>query len=264
MAKTESRPMLNSVANALRVLEYLIETGEARVSEIGRELDVTVGTAHRLVGTLVGSGFAEQNASNRRYRPSLKLLVLANRMRTRLGIQDLTHGRLQELTDATHETSNLGILDSDRVLYVDKVFSSQVFGIEAKVGTRLPAYSTALGKVLIAYQDEAVREGYLERIASSRVADSEHPPPDAEAFRKELATALDRGFAEDRGEYLPDVFCVAAPVRNGQGNAIAAVSVSAPRSRFKTGRDEFIVEVKRIADALSGDVRDLGITDLRP
>lgn len=264
MPKTESRPMLSSVANALRVLEYLIETGEARVSEIGRELNVTVGTAHRLVGTLVGSGFAEQNSTNRRYRPSLKLLVLANKMRSRLGIRDLTHNRLEELTEATHETANLGILDSDRVLYVDKVFSDQVFGIEAKVGTRLPAYSTALGKVLIAYQDESAREDYLARIAAALGTDGEHPPPDPAALRKELTAAMQRGYAEDPGEYLPDVFCVAAPVKNARGNAIAAVSISAPRSRYKAGRDGFILEVKRTADALSDDVQNLGITDLRP
>jgi DNA-binding IclR family transcriptional regulator len=264
MPKTENRPMLNSVANALRVLEYLIETGEARVSEIGRELNVTVGTAHRLVGTLVGAGFAEQNPTNRRYRPSLKLLVLANQMRSRLGIRDLTHNRLTELTEATHETANLGVLDDDRVLYVDKVFSDQVFGIEAKVGARVPAYCTALGKVLIAYQDEQAREDYLARMKAGGGTDSDHPPPDAAAFRRELAKVVQNGYAEDHGEYLPDVFCVAAPVSNGLGKPTAAVSVSVPRSRFRTQREEFIAAVKRSAEALSQDVLELGITDLRP
>lgn len=264
MPKTADRPMLNSVANALRVLEYLIETGEARVSEIGRELEVTVGTAHRLVGTLVGSGFAEQNPTNRRYRPSLKLLILANQMRSRLGIREMTHSRLEEMKQATQETANLAVLDADRVLYVDKSVSDQVFALEAKVGSRLPAYCTALGKVLIACGDDAARERYLALLEAERVTDPEHPPPTAAAFRDELARVVKRGYAEDNGEYLPDVLCVAAPVTNGRGNAIAAVSVSALRSRFKARRDGLVLEVQRTAALLSTDLRELGITELRP
>ena len=66
--------MLNSAANALRALECLVERGDVGVSEISRHLDVTVGTGHRILVTLVEMGFAEQNPDTRRYRPSGKVL----------------------------------------------------------------------------------------------------------------------------------------------------------------------------------------------
>lgn len=261
--KAGTRPVLSSVANALRVLEYLVETGEARVSEVGQELKVTVGTAHRLLGTLVAAGFAEQNPANRRYRPSPKLLVLANEMRSRISTRDVTHSRLQMLQNATRETANLAVLDDGRVLYIDKVFSDQVFGIEARIGARLPAYCTALGKVLVAHQDEAERERYLAAVEAERAAHADNPPPSPTKLRKELATVLKQGYAEDHGEYLPDVFCVAAPITNGRDNAIAAVSISAPRSRFLARREELIREVEAAASAISAELETLGIGDLR-
>jgi DNA-binding IclR family transcriptional regulator len=262
MARAATRPMLSSVANALRVLEYLVETGEARVSEVGQELNVTVGTAHRLLGTLVATGFAEQNPASRRYRPSPKLLELANQMRSRLSTRDLAHNRLELLRTATGETANLAVLDDNRVLYVDKVFSDQTFGIEARIGARLPAYSTALGKVLLAYQDEEERERFIAGMEAERGAQAGNSPPEGAALRKKLAAVLKRGYAEDHGEFLPDVFCVAAPITNGRGHTIAAVSVSAPRSRFLARREQLILEVKAAASAISAEFETLGVSDL--
>src|SRR3954468_3256351 len=107
--------MLSSAANTLRALEYLVESREAGVSSIARALDVTPGTAHRLVSTLVAEGFAEQNGDNRKYRPAAKLLLLADRLRSRHDIRELAHGRLVELADDVHETVNLGMLQAHRV-----------------------------------------------------------------------------------------------------------------------------------------------------
>src|SRR5437763_12119557 len=145
--------MLSSASNTLRALEYLVESREAGVTAIARALDVTPGTAHRLVGTLVGEGFAEQNGDKRKYRPAAKLLLLADRMRSRHDIRELAHGRLLQLADEIHETVNLGMLQAHRVVYLDKVLSDQPFGIEAKVGSRVPAYCTALGRAILAHSE---------------------------------------------------------------------------------------------------------------
>jgi DNA-binding IclR family transcriptional regulator len=253
--------MLKSAATTLRALEHLVEIGEVGVSDVGRHVGVTVGTAHRLVATLVETGFAEQNPSTRKYRPSAKLLRLAQRMRARLNVGDVTHGYLVELGRQVHETVNLGVLRDGEVLYVDKVTSDQPFGIEARVGSRLPAYCTALGKVLMAYQDEPAIEGYLERLDDGDAGDH-RPTPDAGAFRRELDRVRRRGLAEDRGEYLPEVFCVAAPVFSADDRVVAAISITTPRSRFDAGHDELTPLVQATSKAISDVLRELGVTEL--
>jgi DNA-binding IclR family transcriptional regulator len=253
--------MLSSATNALRALEYLVDNREAGVSEIGRALGVTPGTAHRLVGTLLAEGFAEQNGSNRKYRPGPKVLELADRVRGRVDVREVAHGHLVELVERVRETANLGAFQDNRIIYLDKVMSDQPFGIEAKVGSRVPAYVTALGKSILAHSSDVVVDRYLTAMAGGEAGDGAHKPPSVKAFRAELAKVARQGFSEDPGEYMPDVFCVAAPAFGAGPQPLAAVSISVPRSRFRANRKDLVREVREAADALSRELKSLGITD---
>jgi DNA-binding IclR family transcriptional regulator len=261
--KTSAAPAgrrgLNSVTNAFSVLEYLVEAGEAGVSEIARRVGVTVGTAHRLVGTLVEIGWAEQNPDNRKYRPSQRLVAIAHRMRKTLSAREIAHEQLTSLVQAVHETGNLAIFSDRQVLYVDKVTSDQPFGLEARIGSRLPAFCTALGKVLVASLDDSALDDYLALLQTLRRGKQRPMPPPAAAFRQELRRTRERGYALDAGEYLPDVYCAAAPVRASGGRVVAAMSVSAPRSRFEANSDRFVREVCHAAATLSDTLQDLGL-----
>jgi DNA-binding IclR family transcriptional regulator len=258
-AAPAGRRGLNSVTNAFSVLEYLVEAGEAGVSEIARRVGVTVGTAHRLVGTLVEIGWAEQNSDNRKYRPSQRLVAMAHRMRKTLNARELAHEQLTSLVQVVHETGNLAIMSDQQVLYVDKVTSDQPFGLEARIGSRLPAFCTALGKVLVASLDDAALDDYLALLQTLRRGKHRPTPPPVAAFRRELRLTRDRGYALDAGEYLPDVYCAAAPVRASGGRVVAAMSVSAPRSRFEANSDNLVREVCRAAATLSDTLQDLGL-----
>jgi IclR family transcriptional regulator, acetate operon repressor len=237
-----------------------VEAREAGVSEIGRVLDVTPGTAHRLVGTLVAEGFAEQNGDNRKYRPAPKLMTLADQMRSRHDIRMLAHEHLVELAGETHETVNLGMLQDHKVVYLDKVLSDQLFGIEAKVGSRLPAFCTALGRAILAHVDRPTLARYRAAMEDGRAGDEQHAPPPREVFERQLSKVARQGFAEDLGEYLPDVFCVAAAVTDAEQRSIAAISVSAPRSRFRANRKELAAAVQHAAADVSSVARELAIT----
>jgi DNA-binding IclR family transcriptional regulator len=253
--------MLSSATNALRALEYLVDKREAGVSEIGRALGVTPGTAHRLVGTLMAEGFAEQNGANRKYRPGPKVLDLAERVRGRIDVREIAHDRLVELVERVRETANLGALQDNRIVYLDKVMSDQPFGIEAKIGSRVPAYVTALGKSILAHSGDMIVDRYITAMEAGEVGDGAHDPPTAKAFRSELAKVARQGFSEDTGDYMPDVFCVAAPVWGASAQPIAAVSVSVPRSRFRASRNDLVREVREMAEGLSRELNSLGITN---
>jgi IclR family acetate operon transcriptional repressor len=249
--------VLNSAANALRALECLVERGEVGVSEIGRHLGVTVGTSHRILVTLVEMGFAEQNPATRRYRPSGKVLSLAQQMRGRVNARDRVHLHLVELVQVVRESAHLAVLDEGLVLYLDKVASDQPFGIEFRVGSRLPAHSTALGQALLAFDEDVDVETAVK--ASEAIVDE---PVDRKRLQRALRTARNAGVAEDRGAFIADVRCVAAPIRGRHGHVVAAIDIAAPRSRFDAARDQLRAEVQRSAERISEELRQLGVDDL--
>lgn len=248
--------MLSSVSNALRVLEYLVEHGEGGVSEIGRSLNLSPGTVYRLVSTLSYAGFADQNPENRKYRAGFKILEYANAMRSRVEFLDLAHPHLERLAERANETVNLGVLRGDDVVYVERIVSSQPVAVEVKVGSHVPAFCTAMGKVLLAHGENADRESYLDRLAE--LGDQSHTPPDKRRLAKDLQDVESRGYAEDNGEYSPDIMCVAAPVLNTRGMAIAAISASGPASRFRMRREALIPLVEIAGKELTILLNELG------
>lgn len=251
--------MLNSAANALRALECLVERGDVGVSEVSRHLDVTVGTGHRILVTLVEMGFAEQNPDTRRYRPSAKVLTLAQQMRGRVNVRDRVHLHLVELVQVVRESAHLAVLDEGLVLYIDKVASDQPFGIEFRVGSRLPAHSTALGKALVAFDDDIDLDMIVK---SGAAADQVGRPIDRSRLEKSLRSVRSDGVAEDRGELMSDVRCVAAPIRGRHGHVVAAIDISAPRSRFDSARKQLRAEVQQSAERITEELRQLGVDDL--
>jgi IclR family transcriptional regulator, KDG regulon repressor len=251
--------VLHSAANTLRALECLAERGDVGVSEISRHLDVTIGTGHRILVTLSEMGFAEQNPATRRYRPTGKVLVLADQVRRRVNGRDRVHLHLVELMQTVRESVHLGVLDDGLALYVDKVASDQLLGVEFRVGSRLPAHSTALGMALLAFVDGP---GLEAAIAASTAASESTAMPARKKLERLLQVVRDDGVAEDHGEYLPDVRCVAAPIRASHGGVIAAIDIAAPRSRFESARDRLRDEVQRSAERISEQLRQLGVRDL--
>jgi DNA-binding IclR family transcriptional regulator len=252
--------MLSSVANALRVLDLLAERGEMGVSEVGRELDLTTATAHRLVTTLVGSGFVDRDPSTRRYRLSTKILVMAGQVRSRIGLPDILRPILQDIARRTTETINLGVYRDGEVVYLDKIDSEALFRIEIRVGAHVPAYCTGLGKAMLAHQDPQEAERYIS--STKMKAHTPNTITSAGALRSELESIREQGYAIDRGELLSDVWCVAVPVL-ADGRPVAAISISAPRSRFEDKQDKLVKVAVRAAEDASAAISQLGALDTR-
>ncbi len=248
--------MLSSVANALRVLEHLVDAGEAGVSEVARNLRLTVGTAHRLIAALVESGFAEQNPSNRRYRPGPKIVALARKMNQGVDFITLAHSQLERLGSAAGETVNLGVLREEQVVYIDRVTTDQPLTVSVRIGSRVPAFNTGLGKVLLAFGPEDRRKDYEKRV--KKIAAAEGKTIDAKKFSTLLESVQRKGYADDDGEFDPDIACVAAPIVDSSGRAIAAVSVSGLRTRVRDRRDELTGMVRLAAKEISDLLATVG------
>ncbi|WP_455315618.1 IclR family transcriptional regulator [Caballeronia sp. KNU42] len=161
-------------------------------------------------------------------------LSLGNAYGAELDFEALAHETVARVTAESDETSQVGVLDGREVHYIAKADSPRSLSLASTVGVRLPAHCTALGKILLAMLpgDELERRlalGPLERLTEQSITD-------AEELRQRLREAPSQRFAWEECESNPNVACVAAPILNDQGVAIAAISVSLPLSRMNAQR----------------------------
>jgi DNA-binding IclR family transcriptional regulator len=213
-----------SLIKALRVLLALEEASDGKgVSDIARELDLPKSAVHRLLVTFQAHGFVQQESRRRNYRLGPTLARLGLRAAEQYVPRQVARPYLEALAQEMGETVFLGVLAPHGVLIVDKVEHGHVLRVAPDLGTLLPLGQTALGRLLLAFCPPAEQEALL---ASSPTG------PHSPGLPARLRAIAQQGYAVATGEWMPDLSCVAAPIRNGQGQVIAALAVSVPQSRM--------------------------------
>jgi DNA-binding IclR family transcriptional regulator len=222
---------------------------EWRAAEIAAALDAPRSSVHDLLSSLVDTGLLQCRARGR-YRIGWRVVELSETLRATVDVRSCAAPILQELAHKYGETAHLAVLERDRVLYVDKVLGNHVINVSgARVGARLEPHCSAVGKVLLAQceAEELTRHltgKPLRRLTPSTIID-------AAALTRELVSVRRAGCAFDAGETVPEVHCVAAPVRDEMGVVIAAVSITVPASRFGPARQEFTNAVLAAGNRIS-------------
>jgi len=239
---------VQSVDRALDVLEALAaHGGEAGLSEIAATTGLPYGTIHRLLRTLLARGYVRQE-SDRRYALGGALVRLGGAAENMFATWARPY--LARMVELSGETANLAVLEGDFVVYVAQVPSPRRLRMFAEVGRRVPAHSTAVGKVLLA--DRADAAAVLERTGLPRRTDQ--TITSVAAMLAELEAVRERGYALDLGEEETGVHCLAVPVRDGE-RVVAGMSVSGPAERLKAlDLDELARGMRKIADDFGADV----------
>jgi DNA-binding IclR family transcriptional regulator len=232
--KSRARPdAVKSVAKVLDILEHL---GAARrpvsVSDLGRATGFNVSTAFRLVQTLVGRGYAEQQAGHRSYVLGPRVYQLASAYIKGSDLATLARPHLEALRDALGETVYLVILSQGEIVQLGKADGPHVVSASIRSTEREPAYCTATGKVLLSgLAPEAFKE-YLAGVSFH--AYTPQTITSRARLEREIAAVRDQGYALDVEEYAENLCCVSVPVRDPATGAIAAaLSVAMPKLRFK-------------------------------
>jgi IclR family acetate operon transcriptional repressor len=256
---TQDEPTsLRSVNRALTALELVADAGELGVTELGRRLGVHKATASRLAATLADRGLLERDLQTDRYRLGFGLVRLAGAAMARLDLVSSARATLDDLAERTHETVTIGVLSHDDVVSVDQVTGTRSIVSVSWVGKRTPLHTTSTGKVFLAFMGDDERE---RRLAEPLEAATPRSVTSPETMRTQLAEIRRRGYAQTLEELEVGLNAVAAPVRQGDGTVIAALSVSGPSFRLRP------VDLPRIgqqtieaADAVS---RRLGYVERR-
>jgi DNA-binding IclR family transcriptional regulator len=233
MPKNDRAGGTDSVRNALRVLLLLRDRGSARVTDVSAHLGVAPSTAHRLLSTLRAEGFVDQEPGSRRYRLGLTLLTMAREALTDRTLPRLARPHLERLCAEVNETVNLLVLDAAEAMFVDGVEGRHALRVAPRTGDRIPAFTAAGGKVLLAELDEeqvrTLHARGLPRVTEATITD-------VDELLADLRRSRTRGYALNLSESVPDVHAVGVVVRDRCGGPLAALTVSAPASRLGRAR----------------------------
>lgn len=243
---------VNSVVRALSILEVMARARrEVSISELHRELGLSLSTLHRLLATMQKKGFVHQNPNTMKYGLGLKAFEVGSAFASQMGAREYVISLMGELAKLTGETINLAVLDSTEVVFLDKIESKEPLRIGIDIGTRVPSYCSALGKVLLAYLPPEELEAKLALMNFKKY--TQNTITDQERFRREIGTIRQQGFSLDNEEYVPGIRCLGAPIRDRFNRVIAALSVAGPTLRLTDERlPEITRMLKETADKISG------------
>lgn len=215
-----------SVERGLGMLECFTPEHPVRgVRELAREAGVSYSTTQRYVGTLVALGFLKQVAGGR-YCMTLEVTRLGLSTMSGVGLYAQAHDEVIELAYRVGHTAAVAVLDGPDIVLVDRVEESVRLGPAVRGGScpdRLPAYATALGKVLLAFLPGYARRRLLGEIVLARCASG--TITSRRAMRYELSEVAESGQALAESELTEGLLAIAVPLRDGDGEVVAALGL---------------------------------------
>ncbi len=232
LKQKEGRYNIRAVDRAIRILSVLSDGRPRTLTELSEAIEINSSTTFRLLATLACSNYVERIEQSGAYRLGLACLELSRAYHESNDIRQSALPELEMLRDDTKETVHLAVLDKMEVVYVEKLHGLHAIGLmSSRLGGRSPAYCTGVGKVLLAYTDPGLVQSYFEQTGLHRYSDM--TIQSIHELMKHLEEVRSRGYALDRGEHEAEVRCVAAPIFDIRGQAVAAISVSGPAGRME-------------------------------
>ncbi len=215
----------STLSRVVRILEaFGSDRRELGVSEIARRSGLHVATASRLVEQLVGFGLLERTPA-RTVRVGVRLWELALRASPTLTLRDAALPYLEDLHAVIGHHAQLGILDGEQVLFVERLSTPGAVVNYTRVAGRLPLHASSSGLVLLAHAPTELQDRVL---AQPLETFTEHTIASADRLRRTLAEVRTQGYVVCRGHIHPEAAGAAVPLRSGDGAVVAAVAVIVP------------------------------------
>ncbi len=256
MAEHDGQPVegTKSLDRALCVLLEVARKGQRgmTLSECAAVLGYSKATTHRILQTLKRREFLRLDEDRGAFTLGVTNLHLGIEFLESIDFRREALPMLRELAESTGETAHLGRLSGISVVYIEKVESSQAVRMYSRVGDTMPAYSTGVGKAILAFLDDDEIEPHLPESLVRRAANT---ITDRGELRAELRRTRERGFSIDDIENEDGIRCTGAPVFDHTGRIQAAISVAGPASRMTRQRlDDLGPLVRAQADLISARV----------
>lgn len=240
---------LRAVAKAFEALESIRSSKEpVPLNAVASMIGLSKASAIRVLYTLESLGYVRKTRDG---------YMSSDRQAPARVIEELLQsadGPLRKLSQTTGETASLCALFENHIEVVLVVESPQLIRMANTRGRILPPHASSMGKSVTAFQPDDVRERLLRSYGTARI--TETTICDLRAVEEEFERIRRNGYAEDWGESTPDAVCFGAPVKDGSGTVVAAVSVSMPRMRFEgeVHQRALVAAVQATAAEITGTV----------
>ena len=235
--KDKSEYIIQAVSHALDLLEQFHgDIDELGVTELSKRLKLHKNNVFRLLATLESRGYIEQNKATENYRLGLKALELGQTFIKQMGLLRQAKPILEQIVEESNETAYVAIYKENYIVYLDVVETNLTVRVVSRVGSRLPAYCTASGKVHMAYMTEEELDALLHDVKLVPHTSTTITSP--EAINAEMAKIREQGYAFDDEELDLGVRCIAAPIRDYTRRIVGAISISGPTMRISNARTE--------------------------
>lgn len=245
---------VQSLERGLAVIRaFDAEHAELTLSDVARATDLSRAAARRFLHTLVELGYVRSSGRLFALRP--RILELGYAYLSSLGPAQVAMPHLEALVATVRESSSVSVLDGDEIVYVARVSTRRIMTVAISVGTRLPAYATSMGRVLLAAQSDEWLDGYLASVRLSQL--TRQTITDPVRLRAELLRVRQQGWALVDEELEEGLRSLAAPIHSPQGQVIGAINVSAPTRRggIDTLRDEILPHLLSAARQIDDDLK---------
>jgi len=218
-----------SSVKLFQVLELLCQDGPVKAMTLSRELGFNKSSIHRFLNTLMEMGYVVQDNETGLYSASLKVYELGVQVKNRFGISKIAAPILWRLQVEVNAAVNLGVLQNNEMLTLER-FTPDDENVKIIVKAKLPAYCTALGKILLAYLDEESFERYMATTELKAI--TRRTVTDPAEFRAMIAQIRNNGLAVDDRELDENIRSIATPVRDESGLVVAGLSITAAATRL--------------------------------
>lgn len=226
----------SGVVRAIGLLDLIIAEGPLRFAELEERSGLPKATLHRILNELIDERFVLADERALTYSAGYRILEMANRVWTGSDIRMLARDQLLALSALSGETVQIAVHADTHVVVIDHVESTQSVRLSISVGNKAPVYCSGTGKVLLAWCDAERQASIISRISFARY--TPNTVTSLPELHKDLAQISERGYALELEENFLGTNCIAAPIVDHAGQAIAGISITVPT--FRVSVDELV------------------------
>src|SRR5450830_992300 len=241
---------MTSLARGLAVVRAFSDTRRTlTIAQISQKTGIPRAAVRRCLHTLKQLGYADSEVNNFSLRPKILTLGYSYLSSTPLTVS--AQPCLNNITRTLNESCSLAVLDDNEVLYVSRSATARVMSVELNTDSRLPAYCTSLGRVMLAHMSEESLKAYFDKVKLRAFTDK--TVVSQKRLREILAEVRESGYAVIDEELEVGLRSIAVPVRGASGNVLAALNVGAQAARVSRRQmeDEFLPVLLRGSQELS-------------
>ncbi|NLA12722.1 MAG: IclR family transcriptional regulator [Tissierellia bacterium] len=241
---------VQSIDRAVAILDcFSEEKKELRLSEISERLGLNKSTVHGIISTLKYHGFISQDEETQKYKLGIRFVQFGDLVINSMNIRNAAVPVIDAVCEKIEETVHVAMLDGLDVVWIEKRECTKSIKTSTKIGARLPAYTTADGKIIICYQNKDKIKNYLPKRIPQY---TNNTITNKGEFIKKLEEMKKNGYAIDNEEYVEGLKCVAAPIFDHDGKVRFSLSTTGPAFRMNEERiKELIVIIKEAANEIS-------------